>query len=78
MSFELQTGLKFISVGLCSIALLGTALGVSKMFSSHLEAIGRNPSAEPLLRKNVLIGAALAEAMGLFGFTIAMILLYGQ
>ena len=66
--------LKFIGAGLCAIAMLGSSLGVGKIFSSLLEALARNPSAEKELMRSAFIGAGLAEAMGLFGFVIALIL----
>jgi F-type H+-transporting ATPase subunit c len=40
-----------------------------------LDGVARNPSAEPKMAKYAFIGAALAEAMGLFAFVIAMIMI---
>lgn len=68
--------LKFIAVGLMSITMLGSALGIASIFSTLLSSIARNPSAESKLSKNAFIGAGLAEAMGLFGFLIALLLLF--
>lgn len=68
--------LKFIGVGLTSIAMLGAALGIGNIFSSLLDGIARNPSAEDKLMKGAFIGAALAEAMGLFAFLIALLLMF--
>jgi F-type H+-transporting ATPase subunit c len=68
--------MKFIGVGLMAFAMLGAAMGVGKIFSSLLEAVARNPSASDSLQKYAFIGAALAEAMGLFAFVIAMLLIF--
>jgi F-type H+-transporting ATPase subunit c len=68
--------MKFIGVGLMSFAMLGAAMGVGKIFASLLDGIARNPSATADLQKYAFIGAGLAEAMGLFAFVIAMLLMF--
>ena len=68
--------LKFIAVGLTSIAMLGSALGIGNIFAALLNAIARNPSSEDKLLKAAFIGAGLAEAMGLFAFLIALLLIF--
>ena len=67
--------LKYIGAGLTTLGMLGAAIGVGNVFSSMLDGVARNPSAEPKMAKYAFIGAALAEAMGLFAFVIAMILI---
>ncbi len=68
--------LKYIGVGLSAMGMLGAAIGVGNIFSSLLSAIARNPSAEPQMVKSAFIGAGLAEAMGLFSFLLAILLLF--
>jgi F-type H+-transporting ATPase subunit c len=68
--------LKYIGVGLTSIAMFGAAVGIGNIFSALLNGIARNPSAEEKLMKGAFIGAGLAEAMGLFAFLIALLLLF--
>lgn len=70
------TSLKFIAVGMMSIGMLGAALSVAKIFSSLLNSIARNPTAADQLQRMALIGAGLAEAMGLFSFVLAMLLIF--
>jgi F-type H+-transporting ATPase subunit c len=70
------TTLKYIGVGLSAMGMLGAAIGVGNIFSSLLSAIARNPSAEPQMVKSAFIGAGLAEAMGLFSFLLAILLLF--
>ncbi len=67
--------LKFVGAGLTTLGMLGAAVGVGNVFASMLEGVARNPSAESKMAKYAFIGAALAEAMGLFAFVIAMILI---
>lgn len=68
--------LKFIGVGLMAFGMFGAALGVGNIFSSLLSSIARNPSASDQLQRMAFIGAGLAEAMGLFAFVIAMLLIF--
>ena len=68
--------LKYIGVGLTAFGMLGAAIGVGNIFSSLINGIARNPSVEKQLMKSAFVGAGLAEAMGLFAFMIAMLLLF--
>lgn len=70
------TSLKFIGVGFMAFGMLGAALGVGNIFSSLLSSIARNPSAGDQLQRMAFIGAGLAEAMGLFSFVVAMLLIF--
>jgi F-type H+-transporting ATPase subunit c len=68
--------LKYIGVGMTSIAMFGAAWGVGIIFSALINGIARNPSAEQQLMKSAFLGAGLAEAMGLFAFLIALLMLF--
>jgi F-type H+-transporting ATPase subunit c len=68
---------RFLGAGLAAIGMIGGALGVGNIFTALLNGVARNPSVEPKLFKNALIGAALAEALGIFAFVISMLLIYG-
>ena len=73
---EMILGFKFIGAGLMAFGMLGAAIGVSNIFSALLNSMARNPSAAEELQRMALIGAGLAEAMGLFSFVIAMLLIF--
>ena len=68
--------LKFIGVGLTSFGMLGAAIGIGIIFGALLNGIARNPSASNQLQRMAFIGAGLAEAMGLFAFVIAILLIF--
>jgi F-type H+-transporting ATPase subunit c len=70
------TSLKYIAIGLMSIGMFGAAIGVSNIFSSLLNAIARNPSQEGKLFQRAIIGAGMAEALGIFAFGIALMLMF--
>lgn len=71
-----EIALKFIGVGFMAFGMLGAAIGVGNIFASLLNSIARNPSSSDELQKMAFIGAGLAEAMGLFSFVIAMLLIF--
>jgi F-type H+-transporting ATPase subunit c len=56
--------------------MFGAAIGIGNIFAALLNSIARNPSAENKLIKSAFIGAGLTEAMGLFAFLIALLLLF--
>lgn len=67
---------KLIGAGLASIALAGAGVGIGHIFGAYLSGALRNPSAAPGQFPNLLLGFALAEATGLFGLVVALILLF--
>ena len=67
---------KFIGAGIASMALIGAGIGIGNIFASYLAGALRNPSAAPGQFPNLLLGFALAEATGLFGLIIALIILF--
>jgi F-type H+-transporting ATPase subunit c len=56
--------------------LIGAGLGIGNIFGSYLTGALRNPSAAPGQFPNLLLGFALAEATGLFGLIVALIILF--
>ena len=68
---------KMIGAGLACSALIGAGVGIGTIFGNYVNGALRNPSAAPSQFTNVLIGFALAEATGLFGLLIALIILFG-
>ena len=67
---------KYLAVGLLGVAFAGAAIGVGRIFASALESIARNPQTESSVSKYMFIGAGLAEAMGLFGLVLALLLMF--
>ncbi len=75
LNMEVQA-FKFLAVGLLGISFGGAAIGVGIVVGRALEGISRNPSAESSISKYMFIGAGLAEAMGLFGLVLALLLMF--
>ncbi len=68
---------RYIGAGLASMALIGAGIGIGTVFGSYLQGALRNPSAAAGQRTNLLLGFALCEATGLFGFVMSFIILFG-
>ncbi|MCV3769157.1 MAG: F0F1 ATP synthase subunit C [Wolbachia pipientis] len=68
--------LKFIAIGLSVLGMLGAGMGVANIFATMLSGLARNPESEDKMKKYVYTGAALVEAMGLFAFLLALLLIF--
>jgi F-type H+-transporting ATPase subunit c len=60
-----------LAIGLGAI---GPGLGIGIAAGQAFNAIGRNPEAEPLIRVNMFIGLAFAEAIAIYALVIAFVL----
>ena len=58
-------GLGAIGYGLAAI---GPGIGIGLIFGNGVQAIARQPEAYGVIRQNMFIGFALAEALALLGF----------
>lgn len=67
---------KLIGAGIAATALIGAGLGIGNIFGNYLAGALRNPSAAPGQFPNLLLGFALAEATGLFGLVVALLILF--
>ncbi len=70
------TVLKYIGVGLCSIAMAGAAIAIGQIFGAFFNSIARNPSAAAKIEKYIYIAVGLAEAMGIFAVLLAFLILF--
>ena len=67
---------KFIGAGIACFGMAGAAIGVANIFGSFLTGSLRNPSAAPSQFSNLIFGFAVTEALGIFSFLVALILLF--
>ena len=67
---------KFIGAGLACFGMAGAAIGVANIFSNFLSGALRNPAAAPGQFSNLIFGFAVTEALGIFSFLIALLLLF--
>ena len=62
-----------IAIGL---GTLGPGLGIGLIAKGALDSIGRNPDATDKIRTNMLLAIAFAEAVAIYAFVIALIVLF--
>lgn len=67
---------KFIGAGIACFGMAGAAIGVANIFGNFLSGALRNPSAAPSQFSNLIFGFAVTEALGIFSFLVALILLF--
>lgn len=70
-----DTGIKMLAAGLAiGLGAIGPGIGVGLLVARAMEALGRNPEAEPVIRLNMVLGLAFAEAIAIYALVVALIL----
>jgi len=62
-----------LAIGLGGI---GPGIGIGMAVRGAMEALGRNPEAAGDIRTTMIIGAALAEAVAIYAFVIAIVIAF--
>ena len=65
-----------IGAGIAVLTGLGAGIGIGIATGHATEAIARQPEAEGKIQKLLLLGAALAEATAIYGFVIALLIIF--
>lgn len=68
---------KALGAGIAVIGVIGSGIGIGNIFSSFIQAVGRNPSAQSAVFPMTMLGFALVEAIALFALVIALVILFG-
>lgn len=64
---------KALAAFAASIVVIGAALGISRIASSALESIARQPEAAGDLRSSMILAAALIEGVALFAIIVSIL-----
>lgn len=67
-----------IGAGIAMIAGVGPGIGQGYAAGQGAAAVGRNPGARGNIMSTMLLGQAVAETTGLYGFAVAIILLFAN
>ena len=65
-----------IGAGLALIAGIGPGIGEGYAVGKACEAIGRQPEAKGDVTSTMLIGCAIAETTGIYGFVTGLLLIF--
>lgn len=69
-------GLRFIGAGLAVMTGLGVGIGMGIATGKASEAVGRQPEASKQVNSIFLLGLALTEAVAIYGFVVALLILF--
>ncbi len=67
-----------LGAGVAMIAGIGAGIGQGFAAGKGTEAVGRQPEAQGVILRTMLLGAAVAETTGIYALVIALILLYAN
>jgi F-type H+-transporting ATPase subunit c len=68
-------GIKFIGAGIAmGLGAFGPAIAIGNLVGRAMEALGRNPEAQPVIQTNMILGLAFAEAIGIYALVTAVMI----
>ena len=73
---EFISAMSAVGAGLAMIAGIGPGIGQGYAAGQAAAAVGRNPGAKSDITSTMLLGQAVAETTGLYGFAVAIILMF--
>ena len=65
-----------LGAGLAVLTGIGAGIGIGMATSKASEAIARQPEAKGDINKALLLGSALAEATAIYGFVVAILIIF--
>lgn len=70
-----DAGVRLLAAALAmGLGAIGPALGIGILGSGAMQALGRNPEAEPAIRGNLILAIAFAEAIAIYALVVALII----
>lgn len=72
---EGENAAKYLAAALAiMIGGLAPALAIGRIVGSAMEALGRNPEAQPAIQTNMILGVAFAEAIAIYALVVAIMI----
>jgi F-type H+-transporting ATPase subunit c len=68
--------MELIGAGLAGFGIIGPGIGIGILTGLAATAIGRNPDAAGAIRQNFILGAVLAEGLGIFAFVLGVLIVF--
>ena len=65
-----------IGAGIAELTGIGAGVGIGIATAKAADAIARQPEAEGKISKTLILGCALAEATAIYGFIIAILIIF--
>lgn len=73
---DIARGLIAIGAGLAVMTGMMTGIGEGFVAGKAVEAIGRNPEAQPKIQSTMILGIALSETCAIYGLLVAILLIF--
>lgn len=68
-------GMRYLGAGfVMGFGSLGPAFAIGWLVSKAMEALGRNPEAQPVIQTNMILGIAFAEAIAIYALVVAVMI----
>lgn len=68
-------GIRFLGAGIAmGLGAFGPAIAIGNLVGRAMEALGRNPEAQPVIQVNMILGLAFAEAIGIYALVTAVMI----
>ncbi len=65
-----------LGAGIAVLGALGAGIGIGIATGKATEAVARQPEADGKIRNMLILGCALAEATAIYGFVIALMIMF--
>ena len=65
-----------IGAGIAAVTGIGAGIGIGVATSKAVDAVARQPEADGKITKLLILGCALAEATAIYGFVIAVLIIF--
>ena len=70
-----DAGLKYVGAAIAiGVGALGPGIGIGNLVGKAMEALGRNPEAQPVIQTNMILGIAFAEAIAIYALVVAVMI----
>ncbi|MEX2245360.1 MAG: ATP synthase F0 subunit C [Dehalococcoidia bacterium] len=70
-----DVGLKYVGAGVAiGVGGAGPAIAIGMLTGKAMEALGRNPEAQPVIQTNMILGIAFAEAVAIYALVVAVMI----
>jgi len=68
-------GMKYLAAAMVmGIGAIGPSLAIGNLVGRAMDALGRNPEAQPVIQTNMILGLAFAEAIGIYALVVAIMI----
>ena len=76
LAVAIMLGCCALGAGIAMIAGIGPGIGEGNAVAKALEAIGRQPECKRDVTSTMLLGCAIAETTGIYGFVTGLLLIF--